>query len=64
MRSYLPVPSSWYLGLLGVNFVAASESAHKGLLTRSLAGHHNSASNAYLGADPIDSYCNGKLAVF
>jgi hypothetical protein len=25
MRSYLPVPSSWYLGLLGINVVAASE---------------------------------------
>lgn len=64
MRSYLPVPSSWYLGLLGVNFLAASESADKDLLMRSLAGHNNAASDAYLGTNLIDSYRDGELAVF
>jgi hypothetical protein len=27
MRAYLPVPHSWYMGLLGVNFGAAGEPA-------------------------------------
>jgi hypothetical protein len=61
MRSYLPVPSSWYLGLLGVNFGAASTSKDRWstlLLTYSLAGDDNAASDAGLGSDTVDSDCN------
>jgi hypothetical protein len=61
MRSYLPVPSSWYLILLGVNFGAASESNPVVALTNSLAGHHNTTSDACMGSDPVYSYSNGKL---
>jgi hypothetical protein len=61
MRSYLPVPSSWYLGLLGVNFGAASTSKDRWsilLLTYSLVGDDNAASDAGLGSDTVDSDCH------
>jgi hypothetical protein len=62
MRAYLPVPHSWYMTLLGVNFAAASEllrivwqhpqsiSDH---LDFSYNGEDVTAANAYLGLGVI-----------
>jgi hypothetical protein len=38
MRSYLPVPSSWYIGLLAVNFGAAGELCSESTLESMLIG--------------------------
>lgn len=58
MRAYLPVPHSWYMTLLGINFAAASESRstawqqpqsksdHENL---SLDGQDVTAADAHLG---------------
>jgi hypothetical protein len=64
MRNYLPVPSSWYIGLLAINFGAAGAAlpfqellAAKG----SFAGQDDITPDADLG---LDSVCRDRLGKY
>lgn len=63
MRAYLPVPHSWYIGLLALNFGAAGEYSKfcweqgslldREVLITSNIGEDNSIANANLGTHTI-----------
>ena len=62
MRSYRSVPSSWYLGLLVINFGAAGELVvciDTELTGVSLPGEDDAAADADMGSVVGHGYCNG-----